>query len=405
MRRLWTLQEGRLARRVWFQFADKAVDVRSVYEAHERRSLLSTADLLMGIDMYKKIRITLWPQVAVQSSKVALALAQTYFSLQSRSVSVPTDEALCLFTLLDLDITEVTAVPPQERMNVFWRTFNKVPSSLVFSRAPKKLLKPGLHWAPSSFMQCETEKDWLGPWKLCYPKEDNPHAVPTNEGLLVALPGLLFRANIGERMRRISFTRGGTFNVQDENGSWFGVLLEGCWNQGSPPSGTPQGLAIILANPQVVCGYKEHSHVSSDIFAAPFRLRGVLVSRKRTEEGIIHVTALNHVSVGLCSEGVQKLSSRIRARLREANIPYDTYLALQIDYPSRARERCRIVAQRLLLDQDFLELQAAFARYIGKSDKFEDLLELLMEMITDHAFWSDGSDVQGLPASQQWCVD
>lgn len=31
MRRLWTLQEGRLAKRLWFQFADKAVDVMRVF--------------------------------------------------------------------------------------------------------------------------------------------------------------------------------------------------------------------------------------------------------------------------------------------------------------------------------------------------------------------------------------
>ncbi|KAI4279694.1 MAG: hypothetical protein L6R38_004972 [Xanthoria sp. 2 TBL-2021] len=407
MRRLWTLQEGRLARRVWFQFADKAVDVKSVYEAHERRSLLPTADLWMVRDIYGRINVAVWLQATwVDSfSKVAIALGQPYLSLQSRSVSVLTDEALCLFTLLDLDITKVTAVPPQERMNVFWRTFNKVPSSLVFSRAPKKLLEPGLHWAPSSFMQGESVDLWFGPRQLHSIKEDDPHAVPTDEGLLAALPGLLFRANIGERMEKIIFTWGQTFIVQDENGSWFGVSLEEAWNQGSAASGTPQGLAIILANSQGVYGYKEHSHVSSDIFTPRTHSRGVLVSRKRTKEGIMHVTGLNHVYVKPLSEGEQKLRSRIRASLQEAKIPCDTYIALQSEHPSIARERCRMLAQRLLSNQEFLHLQAAFARHVGESDQYEDLLELLMEMIAYHAFWSECSNVQRLPASQQWCID
>jgi hypothetical protein len=33
MRRLWTLQESRLAREVWFQFADGAVEVRAIWES------------------------------------------------------------------------------------------------------------------------------------------------------------------------------------------------------------------------------------------------------------------------------------------------------------------------------------------------------------------------------------
>ncbi|KAI4251185.1 MAG: hypothetical protein L6R42_008473 [Xanthoria sp. 1 TBL-2021] len=254
-------------------------------------------------------------------------------------------------------------------------------------------------------MQGESGALWLGPQELWCPKEDHPHAVPTNAGLLAALPGLLFRANIGERMERIIFTRDGTFTVQDEIGSWFGVLLEEPWNQNSAASGTPQGLAIILANTQGVYEYKNHSHVSSDIFAPRAHSVGVLVSRRWTEEDIMHVTGLNHVYVKPLSEGEQKLRSRISASLQEAKIPYDTYITLQSEHPSIARERCRMLAQRLLSNQEFLDLQAAFARHIGESDKYEDLLEFLMVGIAKEACYGDCSDVQRLPASQQWCID
>jgi hypothetical protein len=42
--RLWTLQEGRLGKRVWFQFRDKAVELKAIWEAFTTRPLSRGAD-------------------------------------------------------------------------------------------------------------------------------------------------------------------------------------------------------------------------------------------------------------------------------------------------------------------------------------------------------------------------
>lgn len=403
MRRLWTLQEGRLARRVWFQFADKAVDVRSLYEAQRSVSIVPTTDIWMADYQYNIMSINFWRRANTAEcfSKVATGLIQTYLSLCSRSVSVPTDEALCLFTLLDLDITKVTAVPPQERMNVFWRTFNKVPSSLVFSRAPKKLLEPGLHWAPSSFMQGETMDLWLGPQELNYIKEDDPHAVPTNAGLLAALPGFLLRDKLAEGLNEFGFNFDHGVHFQDENGSWFSVVLLESWNQGSSVPGPYRQLAIVLANQRGdIFETTDSNRHPLGLFASRTQSLGVLVSCTRTERGVMYVTALNHVFVMALSEDYQKLCSGIIACLQGTNIPFP---AQQSD--SFVRERCRMAAQRLLSNQDTFDLHAAFARYRGRGDNYDDLLDFLLKAMLEGARCGDRFRVQRLPTSQQWCVD
>ena len=407
MRRLWTLQEGRLAERLWFQFADKAVDVRGVFEAHREKYSLPEDDLRMALYLYSRLLPTVFAAInrAESFREVTLGLKNTYLSLQSRSVSIPTDEALCLFTLMGLDIAKVTAVPPLERMNVFWRTFNSVPASLFFSKAPRKLLEPGLHWAPSSLMQRESAWSWLGPPELNLFAEDDVHAVPTNEGLLARHPGLLFRANIAERDRTI-LTKDSVFLLQIKNGPWLRVFLEEPWNLGCAAADTSLGIAIILAvRRDSYVKTKYHSHLISSGFNPRASSPGVLVSRRRTENGIIHVTGLNHVHVTLLGEGEQKLRSMIRASLRDANISHDTFIALAIENNSSALIRCSIVAQGLLSNEEFSGLLRAFARLADIRGAFKDLFEVLMALMAKDAFDGDGCEVQELPASQQWCID
>ena len=252
-------------------------------------------------------------------------------------------------------------------------------------------------------MQCEDAWSWSGPPELSEHTEDDVHAVPTNEGLLAPLPGLLFRANIAERVERTILTEGSVFILQDENGRWLRVLQEEPWNHGSAAAGTALGLAIILAVGRD--GYentKYHSHVFSNEFDSLTTAPGILVSRRWTEKGIIHVTGLNHVHVTLLGEGEQKLRSMIRASLRDANISRDTFMAPETEKNSSALDRCSIVAQRLLSNEEFSGLLRAFAGLTGISGAFEDLL---MALMAEDAFNGDCCDVQGLPASQQWCIE
>ena len=71
-----------------------------------------------------------------------------------RSVSVPTDEALCFCCLAGLDMKIVASVAASAtlRMKTFWSSLQTVPSGLVFSKCAQKLDEPGFRWALLTFM-------------------------------------------------------------------------------------------------------------------------------------------------------------------------------------------------------------------------------------------------------------
>ncbi|GAB1733499.1 hypothetical protein NU195Hw_g636t2 [Hortaea werneckii] len=73
-----------------------------------------------------------------------------------RSVSVKTDEPLCMNTVLKLDQATMAAVAKEERMQTFWRAASNVrrgiPKTVVFNALPR-LATHGLRWAPATVFQ------------------------------------------------------------------------------------------------------------------------------------------------------------------------------------------------------------------------------------------------------------
>lgn len=76
--------------------------------------------------------------------------------LRCRQTSKPSDEAICIATLLNLDIHKILNIESQseigqreKRMVQLWKMLGKVPFMLLFS--PTRLLKAeGFRWAPST---------------------------------------------------------------------------------------------------------------------------------------------------------------------------------------------------------------------------------------------------------------
>ena len=73
-------------------------------------------------------------------------------ALKCRAVSVASDEALCVFATLHLNLELIVELPPEDTMPMLWRTIEQIPAGMVFSSVSQKLTSPGLHWAPASFM-------------------------------------------------------------------------------------------------------------------------------------------------------------------------------------------------------------------------------------------------------------
>ncbi|KAL8714496.1 MAG: hypothetical protein Q9225_006554 [Loekoesia sp. 1 TL-2023] len=405
MRRLWTLQEGRLAKNVWFQFADEAIDVKSIFSKLDRRRIPSKFDRWIDAALYIRLWIHIWYRgdEVPHTSTVAHSISLTSHALASRSVSIPTDEALCLFTLMNKDLTQITAIPPARRMEVFWRTFGKVPKGLLFSKAPNKMSEEGLHWAPSSFMGFQSEKEWLGPQEINSPREDDPHAIPVGAGLQVALPGFILHRDLIGRMKQFDFTWNVDLIVQDGDGTWYAIRLEEPWRQGSDVSDASQQLAVVLAHELQMAGLSFNlSYQSSEMFSFQDHSVGILVAINRIKDDIMYVTAHNHVTVELLGEGTQRYLSTANACSHNVDLQHSI---LSSESHTASKERYKTAAQQLLEDKDTMDLLAGQARHLGGSDGYGDLLDDLLDMTVVAARFGDRSKVLKIAASQQWCVD
>ncbi|KAI7356065.1 hypothetical protein KC320_g2449 [Hortaea werneckii] len=150
MRRLWTLQEGALARRLWVQLADRPVSMEKVQEDVEK--------IYRNRFVHNQLALVLREP----------SLVDVYMAFRNRSVSVSSDEALCL--------------------SAFWSAMRHagrtVPNSLLFFNGPRHS-QEGLRWAPTSFLG--STSSWSGLRKAKFTDEV---AHISSKGLLVYLPAI-----------------------------------------------------------------------------------------------------------------------------------------------------------------------------------------------------------------------
>jgi hypothetical protein len=156
MDRLWTFQEGALARKLFFQFADKAFDLQNGIEMlrNSQEPKLSYTLKKPILFQYEQLSVLQDDQLTYPQRVVALAAA-----LRFRSTSVASDEALCLSTMLRLDTKAIASVTGQsecdtqhKRMELFWSSLKEVPSDIAIFNC-RKLTSHGLQWAPLSFLR------------------------------------------------------------------------------------------------------------------------------------------------------------------------------------------------------------------------------------------------------------
>lgn len=185
MRRLWTLQEGALAQKLWIQLKDRVIDLdrveRDVDHIYRTRFIHNQLALIL-VSGLKRLRNFGYNGRSRHTPDVV----DLKMALPSRSVSVPSDEALCLCTCMNLDQRAVVEAAVDDRMAMFWNTMltadRTVPNSILFFTGPR-LRRRGLRWAPSSFLG---SVEFLA---LSRPKVSDEVAKVTSNGLSVQLPG------------------------------------------------------------------------------------------------------------------------------------------------------------------------------------------------------------------------
>ncbi len=174
-RRLWTLQEGALARQLLFEFADGLLDFDKSY----REMMQNPKQGLAGVNFRAlKTQIRGMPDRKEVTSPFQ-TIKHLLPALTGRSTSKSVDEPLCLSMLLGLNIADIVDAPVAEKMTKFWLLLKNIPPELIFFHGDRL---PGFdyQWAPTSVLQMEYIGD---------DSRANSGTV-TESGLLLRLPGM-----------------------------------------------------------------------------------------------------------------------------------------------------------------------------------------------------------------------
>ncbi|KAG6000819.1 hypothetical protein E4U21_004962 [Claviceps maximensis] len=202
MRRLWTLQEGALGRALQIQFADRAVNnmalLTELFQIARRdtRFMRIWQDInheynqLLGFSPKTGPENTLvWPQPSLSTLQRALHF---------RTVSVASDEPLCISTLMNLDTRYIaSAVTAEERMTRVWEKLAQNEggiSARVLFYLDENINIPGWRWAPKSLLASSVDESVLTlDERAMRFHADADHTqgmgVPTSLGFQITLPG------------------------------------------------------------------------------------------------------------------------------------------------------------------------------------------------------------------------
>lgn len=387
--RLWTLQEGRLAKRIWFQFRDKAIELKALWEATKRPRNKGWDYWDMLVDSAVKWNATdLWGPRRTDLRLDITSLNVLRSALCFRSVSVPADEALCLFCLTGLSLENFHLVPAQAhlRMRVFWSHMRAVPSGLLFSKCPEKLDEPGLRWAPLSFMRVLRRNHWAGIVKFA----EDLEGVPTPHGLQAKFPGFICEVT-SHGLEDI----GGFFF--GHAGDWFELYLEGPWHAKSPfvpPSG-PQKMAVILMES---LNHRATRELYDELREPRWNDHsdGILGLTTHEDASVKYVKSLYHVTVRVMKPRKQVIYDAAHdCILKKVLDKHDTYNLNQ-----QAMQATETYFNEHATIRDACQTWALGSIYTTGQDRFA---ALLVEMITPSQIY--GGIAGEVPDNQCWCVD
>lgn len=184
-RRLWTLQEGVLAKSLMFQFKDGFIDLTAWFKA-PRPNLTP----LRQFTFFTTWKMLSDYRVMETRGRSTMNLLEAKMALTFRSTSNQEDEPLCLGNLLGLNPAPIVyAKSLDERMKVIWQSLPNHFSAPLFWRSPR-LQENGLRWAPSTLMD-----ETLTQLELSHAEKKEALSTQlVGSGLEVKLPGILFNA-------------------------------------------------------------------------------------------------------------------------------------------------------------------------------------------------------------------
>ncbi|KAF9639164.1 hypothetical protein BFW01_g10061 [Lasiodiplodia theobromae] len=146
LRRLWTFQEGVLAKRLYFWCDDGACEV-GVWILQHIRDRSRELWNIVGMEVIN-FNLLMRRLLRIDGAE---RVAHVWSALQWRTTSRAADELICVAALLGLDLGPLVDAPPERRMDVFLELQQFFPPGIIFASGPR-LEAPGRRWAPASFM-------------------------------------------------------------------------------------------------------------------------------------------------------------------------------------------------------------------------------------------------------------
>ena len=142
MRRLWTLQEGAIARDIDFQFANGSLNLRQLILAIKDDRTVLANQVISSIMILRGLAYPLDRN---------LQLTHLLGALRWRSTSHAEDEATCIATLLEFPVEDFLNLSLDRQMPHLLTAIGALQINLLFSHGPR-LNVPNFSWAPQSFL-------------------------------------------------------------------------------------------------------------------------------------------------------------------------------------------------------------------------------------------------------------
>lgn len=185
--RLWTLQEGAFAKKLYIQFRDKSIDLDELIGTQmDHASLKRLPEYVIYGILHNNLRTMRELGAAEQTFDAKRAMINGVINLLLwRQTTKPVDEWTCFSTLLGHDVTALLEAPPSQRPIIALEQQVFFPSSILFNSGLRQDID-GFRWAPKSFLRPPQFTD-QGTAGII---GSDSSAICTPQGLFVKLPAL-----------------------------------------------------------------------------------------------------------------------------------------------------------------------------------------------------------------------
>jgi Heterokaryon incompatibility protein (HET) len=151
LRRLWTLQEGVLGKKIMLQLSDGAIDmVRDIVEKLRDNKIQGFFELHQTI--LTELMEFFWRIQLLRDHSGGPKIIKLWNACQDRTTSEAQDEAVCLAIIFGLDVKALMEEAPEKRWQCFLLQQQTFPKDLLFTSGPR-MSQLGYRWAPSTFIR------------------------------------------------------------------------------------------------------------------------------------------------------------------------------------------------------------------------------------------------------------